>query len=185
MTFTFENPSPAYVEALDATKRFHATNNRYTGRFLFRYAANLGRVIDKHECKTMLDYGCGKGVQYEKPFMGQALEDWLSVEVTKYDPAWPAFAEEPQGQFDIVVCTQVLGAIPISDIPWVVDRLHGFAAKAVFVGERVSTNPRKKLHAHMADQMAGQWEAEQYREAIRRDGSVPTYFSSRGNLEEV
>src|SRR6185369_14722264 len=120
-------PHPDYHRALDATRKHHREHKTFSGRFLFRYVYDVKAIIDELGCKTMLDYGCGKGVQYEQPMdNGMMIPDYLGVEVTKFDPGVPRFNVEPQGKFDIVICTQVLGSIPVAGLPWVVDRLYGF-----------------------------------------------------------
>lgn len=160
-------PTKAYRQALRASQRLHARSKKFNGRFLFRYLSALEPLAAEVEAKTLLDYGCGKGVQWERETdNGQLLADRLGVEVTKYDPAWPPFAANPEGQFDLVVCTQVLGSIPVTDLPWVIDRLYGFARKAVLVGERIKP-VRKLVHAHMKDEMPHGWSHAQWAEVLR------------------
>lgn len=139
------NPSPAYYAALEASKQVHK-GKQFTGKFLRPHAPFIKEIIDRLGCKTVLDYGCGKGQQYEWviPSTGQTIEQFWGVTVTKYDPAYPPFAKEPEGTFDLVICTQVLGAIPVSDIPWVAGRLYWLADKALYVSERLGT-ARKEL----------------------------------------
>ena len=138
-------PSAAYHAALEASKQVHK-GKQFTGKFLRPHAPFIKEIIDRLGCKTVLDYGCGKGQQYEWviPSTGQTIEQFWGVTVTKYDPAYPPFAKEPEGKFDLVICTQVLGAIPVSDIPWVVDRLYALADKAIYVSERLG-DARKVL----------------------------------------
>lgn len=180
-------PSESYYRALTATQHLHAKSKKFNGRFLVRYLPGIERLIADLGCKTLLDYGCGKGVQWQNPMeSGGFLADRLGVEVTLYDPGWPKFAAEPQGTFDIVICTQVLGSIPKQDLPWVVDRLLGFAGKALFVGERAMNNPlRKDLHAHMADEMPHGWGHEEWLELLRRpDPGNRTVMIETLNVEE-
>jgi hypothetical protein len=180
---TMAEPSPRYFEALRASTEFHATHKTFNGRFFLRYIEDVKLIVDEFGCKTLLDYGCGKGKQWEAPLdlphwqhVGESrAENYLGVAVTKFDPAWPAFREEPRGKFDIVVCTQVLGSIPIADLPWAVDRLYGYANKAVFIGERLG--PVKKLvHAHMKSEMPHEWTWQQWADVLRRPGSDVAMF---------
>jgi len=105
---------------------------------------------------SLLDYGCGKGMAYKADgkFPGSAaamgfdvppgsnLEDLLGYKVFKYDPAVPEFATEPNGYFDLVVCSDVLEHIPEEDIDWVLEQLVWRARKALFV--TVGIYPAKK-----------------------------------------
>lgn len=128
----------AYDIALEDSKRVHH-GKQFTGKFLRPHAAFIKEIIDRLGVKSILDYGCGKGHQYEWviPSTGQTIEEFWGVKVTKYDPAYPPFAREPEGTFDLVICTQVLGVIPIPDHGWVIDRLYALANKAIYVSERL------------------------------------------------
>lgn len=132
------SPTVHYNLALEASKKIHE-GKQFTGKFLRPHAIFIKEIIDRLEVKSILDFGCGKGQQYEWiiPATNQTIEDFWGVKVTRYDPAYPPFAAEPEGTFDLVICTQVLGAIPITDHPWVIDRLYAFANKALYVSERL------------------------------------------------
>lgn len=162
-------PSPAYFEALKATQKLHANTKKFNGRFLWRYLDVLEPALRELGCKTLLDYGSGKGKQWATPLdeSGQLLADRLGVEVTMYDPGLSQYSKLPVGKFDAVVCTQVLGSIPVADLPWVVDRMYGYADKLLFVGERLR-KVRKKFLDHMKDQMPHEWSHEQWEDALRR-----------------
>ena len=162
-------PSPAYHAALEASKQVHK-GKQFTGKFLRPHAPFIKEIIDRLGCKTVLDYGCGKGQQYEWviPSTGQTIEQFWGVTVTKYDPAYQPFAKEPEGKFDLVICTQVLGAIPVSDIPWVVDRLYALANKAIYVSERLG-DARKVLGDNAlrpTDWSEQKWKHELLREPL-------------------
>lgn len=186
-------PSPRYYEALRATQEFHATHKTFTGRFLIRYSADVKALIEEYDCKTMLDYGCGKGRQWSEPMdlenPSPMLADFLGLKrtnITLYDPGVPKFEEEPEGKFDIVVCTQALGSIPIADLPWAVERLYGFANKCVYVAERLAAHVKKDIHHHMIDEMPHGWTREQWVEVLKRpDSDVPGYFRTNEIYEKL
>lgn len=128
------HPSKAYWGALEMAKNHHITSKTFSGKFLKRYLVELGAIIKEYRCHTVLDLGCGKASIYKE----LDLEKEWGVTVTKYDPAVPEFEKEPEGKFDLVICTHVLGSIPIVDLGWFIDRMYGFANRAVYVAERVS-----------------------------------------------
>lgn len=181
-------PSSDYYAALKATRELHATTKKFNGRFLFRYIPDLEPLLRDRDCATVLDYGCGKAIQWERFIPGTTtfLADYLGVRVTKYDPGTVRFAAEPEGQFDAVICTQVLGSVPISDLPWVIDRMYGFATKLVFIGERIKP-VRKQVHAHMADKMPHEkpheWWLEQLSARPRPEG-VEVYLRTFDNIRD-
>lgn len=93
----------------------------FAGMSLMPHIHRIKRLIDQTGAKTILDYGCGKGKQYEIPItVGKEtfpnLEAFWGVEVTKYDPGHPPFALLPNGIFDGVICTDVLEHFPNSGV---------------------------------------------------------------------
>lgn len=166
-------PSGAYRRALGEASRHHAAAKTYSGRLLRPHKRWLGELIARLEIRSALDYGCGKGEQYRwvDPADGKTLESAWGFEVAKFDPAWPPYAAEPEGQFDLVICTHVLGGIPLSDHPWVIERLFAHARKAVFIAEKIGPI-RKKVHGDRAG-LANSWSAIEWCDAIaphRRPG---------------
>ena len=85
----------------------------FAGLSLMPHIHRIKRLIDQTGAKTILDYGCGKGKQYERPItVGKEtfdnLEAFWGVEVFKYDPGYEPFSHFPGGTFDGVICTDVL-----------------------------------------------------------------------------
>lgn len=137
-------PSKDYLKALEQAKLVHREYDCYSGKFLRPHANEIKNIIERLGIKSILDYGCGKGKQYLwANDDGETLEELWGVKVTKYDPAVPEFEADPQGKFDLVICTHVLGCIPEQDLPWVVTRIFGYANKAVYIAEGISDTPAK------------------------------------------
>ena len=170
-------PSPAYFAALEASKEIHK-GKQFTGRFLRSHAPFIKEIIDRLECKTVLDYGCGKGQQYTwvMPHARTTIEQYWGVQVTKYDPAYPPFAKEPEGKFDLVICTHTLGTIPVSDLPWVIDRLYALAEKAIYVSERLG-DARKVLGNNLL--RPTDWTADDWKASIQRLPEAEITFACR------
>jgi hypothetical protein len=108
------------------------------------------------------------------------------------DPGVKRFKNEPTGKFDMVICVQVLGSIPKDDLPWVVDRLYGFATKVIFVAERLII-PRKQIYAKMEEDMPYGLSRGEWLKILRHQGyyvftddieSVPKmFFASKSKTE--
>ena len=62
-----------------------------------------------------------------------------------------------------MICTQVLGAIPVSDISWVIDRLYSLANKALYISERLG-DARKVLGDN--DLRPTNWDANKWARRI-------------------
>jgi hypothetical protein len=181
-------PSAEYLRALEECTRHHATSKTFSGKFLRPHAPFIKEIIDRLGCTSILDYGCGKGEQYTWVSHGgeasipegMTLEQYWGVVVTRYDPAYPPFAEEPVGQFDLVICTHTLGSIPIKDLPWVVDRLYGYARKALYVAEKIG-----EVHKRVISQPEGfprGWDHAAWRRVLRRETGIEVTLSTRAKV---
>lgn len=174
-------PSHHYRLALRDSKIAHR-GKVFTGKFMRPHAIFIKEVIDRLECKSILDFGCGKGEQYEWriPSTGQTIEELWGVKVTKYDPAYEPFAISPRGKYDLVICTQVLGTIPSVDLPWVIDSLYDYATKAIYISERLGM-PRKQIgYLHMRPM---DWTEDQWMKAIARDRPIEVTLATRETIK--
>lgn len=154
-----DDVSHDYHKALEDAKKFHATTDKFSGKFLRPHAKYIKSIIDKFDIKSILDYGCGKGLQYtwvipnakieqwddgdgEPIPHGQTMEQYWGIEVTKFDPAVPAFSKEPAKAHDLVICSHVLGTIPVKDLPVIVKRIFSLTNKFLYAVEAIG--PSKK-----------------------------------------
>jgi hypothetical protein len=113
----------------------------FKGNSLLPQAHHIRRLVRETGARSLLDYGSGKGLQYKlKEFTGPDERTpypgvkayWGVAEVRCYDPGYAPFSELPTGQFDAVVCTDVLEHCPEEDLDWILDELFSFARKFVF-----------------------------------------------------
>lgn len=140
-------PSSDYDRAVAEGARHHKKSKTYSGSLLRPHKPYLSAMIERLECKDALDYGCGKGVQYEwiDPADGKTLEQAWGVPVAKFDPCWPPFAAEPEGTFDLVICTHTLALIPFTDLNAVTTRLFNLANKGVFIAEKIGDRKKREV----------------------------------------
>ena len=151
-------PSSYYLESVVKGREFQKNNDKnWSGADSKNYNNQIRFLMDKYQAQTVLDYGCGKGLQYTIPAC-YGLDDGTVTEpmtfqerinarsVFKYDPCVPGFDQlpAPTTKFDAVICTQVLGSIPDADLSWVSNLIAGYAAKFVFIGLH---NPAKSVKA--------------------------------------
>ena len=112
----------------------------YPGVSLLPHLARIKALIARTGARTVLDYGCGKGMQYEPhklrvPGAGEwdgVIEYWDIDEVCCYDPCYERYSRLPQGKFDGVISTDVLEHCVEDDIPWIVAEMFSFADCFVF-----------------------------------------------------
>jgi len=177
MTYSRENPSPRYRELTALYRTMHAEGERFMnlpaertfpGTSLPPQAVRIKRLIDATGALSILDYGSGKGLQYDARGVrladGQvvsSIADYWSVDyVHCYDPSFSPFSKLPQGRFDGVISTDVLEHCPEEDVRWIVGELFGFAERFVFA--TVACYPaRKRLptgeNAHCTIRPARWW----------------------------
>jgi hypothetical protein len=154
-----KNPSPRFLELQAMYRQMHQRGEEFLGVPAektfpgFSLDAQLARIkslVTRTGADTMLDYGCGKGQQYQpRPIKDEAGEVWPSVidyldigELVCYDPCYEPFSKLPEGKFDAVICTDVLEHCPEPDLPWIIGELFGYANRFVFAN--VACFPARK-----------------------------------------
>jgi hypothetical protein len=172
------NPSPRYRELTEAYRRLHVEGERFLGigpadtfpgLSLPPQAARVKRLITSTGAANILDYGSGKGRQYERKIRAEdgcsyeGIQDYWGVDFIQcYDPGYGPYSKLPDGRFDGVVCTDVLEHCPEEDIDWILAELFAYATRFVFA--TVACYPaRKRLpsgeNAHITIQPPAWWEA--------------------------
>ena len=163
MTYTRTDPSPRYRYLLDQYRSLHTEGEKrlgmppakvFPGQSLFAQMHRIKQMIGLTGAHSILDYGCGKGMQYNpltRPFAGLAVGEtvmdyWDVDNVHCYDPCVETFNTLPEGKFDGVISTDVLEHCPEEDIPWIIDEIFSYAK--LFVFANVACYPAKK---HLPD----------------------------------
>lgn len=177
MKYTRTKPSPRYLELLRVYKDLHQQGDQlndipaemtFDGCSLKDHINTVRGAVEIFGLRTILDYGCGKAVGYQKARMtlpdGRKLrglkEIWDVDDIRLFDPGYAPHSAVPTGTYDGVLCTDVLEHCPEEDIGWIIDELFGFAEKFLFC--TIACYPaRKKLpngeNAHITLKNAGWW----------------------------
>lgn len=156
--YSRSNPSPRYLFLGAMYRQMHGEGEKFLGipaketfpgLSLPPQARRIKRLIDLTGAETLLDYGSGKGQQYDAPIdLGQEgkfesiIDYWDVAGVQCYDPSYEPYSKLPDGKFDGVISTDVLEHCPEEDIPWIVDEIFGFANRFVFAN--VACYPARK-----------------------------------------
>lgn len=114
-------------------------NGYFAGRSLYKYVDEISETVRASKAKTLLDYGSGKGCQYVE---GRVHELWGSIMPTLYDPAVEQIARRPVGQFDGVICTDVMEHVPEEEVAETLADICGYAREWCFLA--ISCRPAKK-----------------------------------------
>lgn len=178
--YSRSNPSPRYRELIKQYRQMHIEGEKFLnippeltfpGQSLPPQAPRIKALIDRTGARTMLDYGAGKGTQYQpfgvqKPAGLEAFPDiksyWGVERIMTYDPCFIPFSLLPEGKFDGVISTDVLEHCPEEDLPWIVSEIFSYATKFVFAN--VACFPAKKRlpngeNAHCTIKDVSWWQA--------------------------
>jgi len=178
MSFTRANPSPRYQSLLEGYRTMHAEGEKFMnvppvdtfpGFTLLPEAHHIKRLIERTGALNLLDYGSGKGRQYDargvRLATGEVVESiidyWAVDYVHCYDPSFPKYAKLPEGRFDGVISTDVLEHCPEEDLPWIVAEMFSYAER--FLYATVACFPAKKRlpsgeNAHCTIRPPAWWE---------------------------
>ena len=168
--------SDAYYKIVENGKRYHGSTKSWHGLHSIRYAKKIKALVEKHDAKSLLDYGCGKGYQYTKdvewePGVATTLDKYLGVnQVAKFDPCWPEFETYPSldKKYDGVILIQCLGFIPDDDLIVLKEHLEKLSTKFCYIGELRSSGVAdvkpKKLKLLELDKCTTGRSANWYRE---------------------
>ncbi len=146
--FSRSKPSPRYERLVRQYQIMHRDGEAhlgippdltFPGKSLPPQAPRIKRLIDLTGARDVLDYGSGKGQQYmPMPLTDDSgavypdIQSWWGVTVRCFDPGYPPHATLPEGEFDGVICTDVLEHCPEEDMEWIVGELFGYARRFVF-----------------------------------------------------
>ena len=100
--------SPYYKESVKLGSQFQEENKSWTGYDVVKYQKKIYDLVKRYNAKTILDYGCGKGLQYTEPLpygaelgielpenQWQTFDQYLGVKVFKYDPCVKGLRRRP------------------------------------------------------------------------------------------
>jgi hypothetical protein len=125
---------------LQKSIELHNTTRKWQGEGTLQYLDLIKQNIDQFDCKTMLDYGCGKGVQYTE----HRIQDKLGLDLNniyQFDPAWGPASKEPDWnkQFDCSICLDVLHFVTEEELQMIKARLEKSTSKVCIVGIQVGS----------------------------------------------
>ena len=141
-------PSQDYYDLIDSYKKLHEQEGKFKGISLIPLVPTLMKIVKDNDCKTLLDYGCGKAIPYDKERCREVdlrnpIQELCSLEsFDLYDPAYEKYATLPDKKYDVVVCTDVLEHIAEQDIDYVLTEILSHSKKIVFLN--ISCQPALK-----------------------------------------
>ena len=125
-------------------KKYHAEEeHNFPGNSLRPQLRHIVDLVQDTKSKTLLDYGCGKGLLYTEDFKkvtrsNEALqvpltEYWGLDKLALFDPGHEEHNKLPMGLYDAAISTDVLEHVPTSDLDWVIREIFSYSQKMVFL----------------------------------------------------
>ena len=115
---TFSNERYAVITKQHENPNYLVHQHQYAIRIDDNKKIFVNDTIKQLNAKTILDYGCGTGTAFD------SLRP--EIETTNYDPFVPEFAKFPTGQFDVVVCFNVLNNVERNYMNAVLENIRDF-----------------------------------------------------------
>lgn len=123
---------------------FHRMYKNLAGFSTGKIAREVKRLVDIVKPERMLDYGCGKGMQY----LHQRLhESWGGMLPYCYDIGVPAISTKPEGVFEGILCCDVMEHIDPQDVDEILDDIFISTNpdRLSFVAFQIDIHPSKKV----------------------------------------
>ena len=141
-----DKPSQEYVDLLEEYKELHKSSKYFNGISLATHIEQLIEVSSLEKPKSLLDYGCGKGLLYDDTdynklgldkkgsTLPNSLPKLLQLDYySLYDPAYPKHSKLPKGKYDAVICTDVIEHIDEKDVDWILEEIFSYSRKFVLL----------------------------------------------------
>ena len=134
------------IDQLEKCKLAHKTMPKWQGEGTMQYVDLIKENIDKYHCQTMLDYGCGKGIQYTQFNLHKQLGLELK-NIFQFDPAHEPVATEPDWNqtFDCSICLDVLHFVTESELDIIKSKLEKSTTKICIIGIQLDPPKSKSL----------------------------------------
>ena len=147
--------SETYFEILENYKKFHKFGTKkltpsktFAGYSLAKWINIIKKIIEENNCKSLIDYGCGKAILYNNKITidnikyNNVKDFWKIKDCFLYDPAIDIYDNYPKDKSDIVICTDVIEHIPEEDVITFIDDIYNLAHNSVFIV--IATMPASK-----------------------------------------
>ena len=171
--------SKIYYQSVEFSRQYHLKKDIYSGVATVKYHYDIKALVEKHNAKTLLDYGCGKAFHYfneekcKEWFGGPTFDQWLGLDsFYPFDPCVDRFAKHPDegAKFDSVIAIQSLAGIPDADFPIVVNQLMNMTTKFCFIGNKLKKGKASKggnidnTEYYKGDRLDPEWWKEQFKD---------------------
>ena len=152
-----------FVDYQNQYKKMHERGAFSGGSLKYEYVDNIRALVERTQSQTVLDFGCGKAAHYKSD---RPINEKFSIEfknMSFYDPGVPEYEILPAGEFDGVICTDVLEHIPEGLLPETFETIFSKARHFVFLvidcGLAVKKLPNGE-NAHCTVKLPSWWNSQ-------------------------
>lgn len=124
-----------------AYSEMHRKGKYFPGHSIGPYVDAIGKLVALKGPENLLDYGCGRGMQY---LASRVHERWGGVLPHCYDIGVNGLDTKPEGTFGGVICTDVLEHIEEPDVLPMLQELLQFVCPGGFLFLAISCRPSRK-----------------------------------------
>ena len=173
------------MDYADQYGRMHAKGKYFPGYSISPYVDAIAELVKEHGTETILDYGCGRGLQYLRR---RVHEKWGGILPECYDPGVNGLHEMPEtGPYDAIISTDVAEHIDEKDLPGVLQEMTDIVAANGFVFLSISCRPTKKTlpdgrDVHLTIRPPSWWKKllSRYANPVR----IVAHFDVAGHFDE-
>jgi hypothetical protein len=169
------------MKYLEQYQEFYDNGGYENNDPVIRAKDDIKEMLKQFQCKSLIDYGCGHGTQYNPPH--NLHQYWGLTEIYRYDPGVRIFNNKPIGLWDAVINTDVLEHIPEEFVRDVIKEIYSYATKFEYF--QIATSPAKAIlpngeNAHCTLKSHQEWVD------IIQDlrGDIPTVVKTTGRYRE-
>jgi len=144
-----------YLDIIEKYKSFHSKGAKklspsqtFAGYSLVKWVANLKKIIEDNNCKSLIDYGCGKAMLYnnsitiDKIKYKNITDYWNIQNIYLYNPAVIIYSKNLTKNADGVVFADVIKHILEEDIMIFINDIFKPANKFIVIV--IATKPASK-----------------------------------------
>ena len=101
--------------------------DRSYGTSSIKKAPYILPYIQLLKARSVIDYGCGQSS------LAEFISERCGAKVTRYDPAIPAYDQQPKGRFDLLINIDVLEHLPEDAIDGAIAAMAALSDKAIII----------------------------------------------------
>lgn len=123
--FAFKRDLPDYNDHILAYDQMHSTKH-YGSSSTELFLTEIAAIVQERKPSSILDFGCGRS-----DLVAHFWQDGAR-RIARYDPAITKWKEMPEGDFDLVLCCDVMEHIPMSAVDRILAEVKAKGRAAIF-----------------------------------------------------